>query len=280
MRYQYTLVRYVPEPVTGEFINVGVVAGSFESGDWAFLRAQKWPRLANAGSRVAWKSANEYLSAISGRLDETSDEVTSEWLNRLITGSRSVLQFSGLVAMSADSAEDAAKKAFKLLVRDPEPATRANSGARARTALRHAYSGALDTPETLLERVSMEIEGNHEANFDFAVANGRVVQLATAWSFDLKTVDRVANGVKAWGYSIGLLRDPSHNARITFGVDRSYDIPSSIDIEAIYVPPRTSMGEQALEQSLRVFDEMEVLAVPISEVDAVADRANQALLTH
>ena len=34
MRFVYSLVRFVPDPARGEFVNVGAIAGSEESSDW------------------------------------------------------------------------------------------------------------------------------------------------------------------------------------------------------------------------------------------------------
>jgi Protein of unknown function (DUF3037) len=53
--YQYSVVRCVPEPRTGEFINVGAIAGSAEDGNWdarlitSFRRA--WEALRNRTTR-------------------------------------------------------------------------------------------------------------------------------------------------------------------------------------------------------------------------------------
>ena len=34
MKHVYSLIRYVPDPVRGEFINVGAIAGCDESSEW------------------------------------------------------------------------------------------------------------------------------------------------------------------------------------------------------------------------------------------------------
>jgi hypothetical protein len=39
MRYVYSVVRYVPNPASGEFVNIGVIAGSDETGDWSLRQA-------------------------------------------------------------------------------------------------------------------------------------------------------------------------------------------------------------------------------------------------
>ena len=44
-RYLYSIIRCLPDPQTGEFVNVGVIAGDPATGDWAVRRLSNIERI-------------------------------------------------------------------------------------------------------------------------------------------------------------------------------------------------------------------------------------------
>lgn len=279
MRYLYSIIRFVPEPVRGEFINLGVVAGDASGKDWHLVHVANFQRATSAGSKQAFRTAREHLDRLDARVAERdAHPINDAWLNETIGASRSVLQLSAATPVSADSAEQAAQMIFERVVLEPAHRPTLLSARAARVALRAAYGGKISASgDAVLEGVTAEIDGQAEAHFDFAVANGHLVQLAKTWSFGVKTVDRVATDVRAWGYSIALIRDGKHGTTISPTSERTYDVPSQVDIEAVYIPPLTSKGEWALERSLRVFNTLGVEAWPVTDANRVANRAAASL---
>ena len=55
-KYAYALLRFVPDPIKGEFVNIGIIAGSDEEDRWEIRtidRAGRATQLATATSRGA-----------------------------------------------------------------------------------------------------------------------------------------------------------------------------------------------------------------------------------
>ena len=50
-RYVFSLVRCVPNPRTGEFVNVGAIAGDPESEDWSVRQVGQWITAVRAATR-------------------------------------------------------------------------------------------------------------------------------------------------------------------------------------------------------------------------------------
>ncbi len=44
MRYVYSLVRFVPDPARGEFVNVGAIAGSEDGAEWQIRQVENTVR--------------------------------------------------------------------------------------------------------------------------------------------------------------------------------------------------------------------------------------------
>lgn len=275
MRYVYSVIRFVPEPARGEFINIGVVAGRHDGQEWHLKHVTNFQRALSAGSKMAFQTARFDLERLDASVS-VDVPVPVDILDSLVASWRSVLQLSEPAPISASSASEACERIFSLMVVDPERSHRTTASA-ARKALKAAYGGEIPgQDQTIFDRVKAVVEGQ-TAQFDFAVANGHLVQLAKAWSFDVRAIDAATTGVRAWGYAVGLIRDQRHKTSLSAAAGRTYDVPDDVDIAAIYVPPSTPRGEEALSRSLEVFRTLEVDAVPISRAHDVAKRAAQAL---
>ena len=105
MRYVYSVIRFVPDSARGEFINIGVIAGSDLTGEWDartvgnLKRARYLDDAAILGSVVA---AVERVSAFIDRastageplLDE-ADAPSQSWLARLASDHKTSCSFRG-----------------------------------------------------------------------------------------------------------------------------------------------------------------------------------------
>ena len=129
MRCLYSIIRYVPDPARGEFVNVGVIAGSDLTGEWEVRclddLAASADRLAGDGSTIS--AVSEFVKEVGqvfyerralGRpLLEGPPPVPSEaWLDQVHTDSRNIVQLSEPAPIAADSISHAAGKVFELLV--------------------------------------------------------------------------------------------------------------------------------------------------------------------
>src|SRR5215204_5890112 len=113
MRFVYSLIRFVPDPARGEFINVGAIVGSEESSEWQVRQIENPRRARFIDERrtlpVVWsfldnvgRVIDEYEEAVNGLLDPPV-ELSEAWLNQLYVDHRNVVQLSSPTPMVASN---------------------------------------------------------------------------------------------------------------------------------------------------------------------------------
>lgn len=124
-RYVYVLVRCVPEPRTGEFINMAAIAGRPEVGDWSIRRvgSDARARKLQAGTEVLG-AVHDFLTRIGQEIEDQpllSNEapLDENWLQRLYYDHRNVVQLSAPAPIVANNAEDALDAIFRHQIIDP-----------------------------------------------------------------------------------------------------------------------------------------------------------------
>ncbi len=275
MRYQYAVVRYVPDTARGEYVNVGAVVVSPETGEGGVRQVENPARARRLAGGVRLKSVWAYLDYLSGLVEQHVGGDPS-WLNRAYSDANNVVQLSSPAPISAESAEAALDAVFDLFIVDPERRNRAITKWAAYSNMRTAYlMERLAVGENLFERVTAR-SGGQEAHFDFAVGNGHLVQMTSAWSFQSQEPDEVSEAVKAWGYTVRLLQGQGGEV-VTKQGERQYKVPKDIDLGAVLVPPRDPAGTKAYDQALHVFDDLGVVPKRYTEVSELAARAARAV---
>ncbi len=285
MKYVYSVIRFVPDLVRGEFVNVGILAGSEESSEWDIrsvgnlrraryiddvgLLHQVWGFVEDMGREVA-----RYTRAVeTGRFDSACEQLSEEWLKRLSEESRNVVQFSTPAVIVAENVDEALDILFKQFIVEPE--TRQFTFKKkyeALAAIRRAYREAgLKRQEHFEERANVKGE-HHKERFDFVVANGRAVQLAQTWSFQVPNQDDLAKRVKAWAWTVGDIRQ--HGGTAELGA-RHIDVPHNVDIEVVYVPPANGGPRETLDEALAAFEDINVQAMEADQANVVGLQASR-----
>lgn len=130
LKFVYSLIRFVPDPARGEFMNVGAVAGSEESSEWD-IRQIGNPRRARAlGSPGALGAVWSFMDQVGAVFDEYQENLhqlfdaetipSENWLNGLHRYHRNIVQLSPPTPMIADTVEEALDSVFSLLIVDPD----------------------------------------------------------------------------------------------------------------------------------------------------------------
>jgi hypothetical protein len=289
MKHMYSVIRYVPDPIRGEFINVGAIAGSDDSSEWEVRQVDnpaRARRLDERGTLTAVWAVIDQLGRLVDAHEEAIERPTlgveallSEmWLEEISASYRNIVQLSPPTPISAETAAEALDEVFAQLIVDPEPHRGGeNTKHPALAAVRRAYRDAgLEKNQQLHERVVVHA-GDHRERLDFAVANGRVVQLAQTWSFRVADQDALAESVRAWGWTIRAVKDQGGTITVN---EREIEVPSDVDLEVVLIPPRDGEAAAAIDDARAVFDKLEVRPIDIehaSDVAAVAsERLNQA----
>jgi hypothetical protein len=125
--------------------------------------------------------------------------------------------------------------------------------------------------------------GYEETEFDFAVANGKAVQLVRCWSFQGADQERLSEEVRAWAWTVRsmrlagdkLLRSTGEIAPSLQAKEKVLDLAPKVEVDALFIPPETGQSEtQAFEVALLAFADKDtsIKATPVERVDELARR--------
>jgi hypothetical protein len=273
MRYVYSIVRFVPDPTRGEFINVGVIVGSDQNSDWKSRRVKNPRRAERLDDRGTLKAVWRFLD----RVDENNRMSESE-LKQLFMDHRSIVQLSPPTPMVASSAEEALDNLFEDFIVDPvrQKRQRIRDRRAARSAIRNSYRNSRILEDNLQEKVTLQAN-QHVETVDFAVTDGRVVQLTHTWSFPTADDRNFARGVRGWGYAI---RDMRQDGGIISTNEATFEVGREVDIEVVFTGLDSEAKDPALQDALGVFEDLQVQLVPLDETDRISKRALELLASN
>lgn len=285
MRYIYSVIRFVPDPARGEFVNVGAIVGSEESSEWQIRQIENPVRARALDENTSLDAVWSFIDRLGVEIDdfersvhslfEAEEELSEEWLWRLHSDHQNIVQLSTPAPMVAGSADDALERIFDLMILDP--AVRKHTFANKHTALaalRRAYKEFdISKGTELRERVVLHTP-HHTERFDFAITNGRVVQLAQAWSFQVPHQAALAEQVKAWGWTV---QEAQRGGGTISTPDSDLEVSADVDFEVVYVPALPTKPAPAFIDAEHVFDQLGVSATPHDQAHDVAQRARLLL---
>jgi hypothetical protein len=280
------VVRFVPDPARGEFVNVGAIVGSEESSEWDLQQISNPVRARAIDDHKALDGVWSFLDRVgrdiyeyeeaTERLLESPVELSEAWLERLFINHRNIVQLSPPTPMVASSAGEALDRVFEQMIVDPaQRKYRFRKKHAALAAVRAAYRRhGVRERINLRERVAVRTE-SHSERFDFAVTNGHVLQLTQTWSFQVPDQESLAEQVKAWGWTV---RDvQQHGGQATLPDGSRFDVTSEVDVEVVFVPPAEGQDAPAMKDAYSVFKELDVRQAPVEEADQVGRRASELL---
>ncbi len=280
MTYWMSVVRFVPDPARGEFVNVGAIAGSDETEEWEVRAVANWRRAKLVDDRNVLGAVMNFIGDLQARveipqgsfaIDETA--LSLEHLQRLSTEMRNIVQITTPFPVAVDSAAAAIELAFEELIVDP--ASRRfpfQKKFRAVKAMKDAYGSQGITPI----RNARVHSGPYDTTFDFAVANGKAVQLIRCWSFQLPDQVELADQIKAWAWAVRALRLAGKGHAEADGIQGTMVVDGSVDVEAVFVPPaKDQEHHEAYDVAMDAFDDAEtrIVSVPADDAERAAAEA-------
>ncbi len=283
-RYLYALVRCVPDPRTGEFINIGAIAGHAQTGDWAVRQVSSEKRAFKLAGSAALETVHGFLARTQEAIemqellfdqdvDPSTEYLTESWLYGLYQDHRNVVQLAQPTPMLAASAEEVLDIVFERMIIDPVSQPR-NVGTTKHAVLagvRAAYQLAQLPPLMIRQRADIYVGANLHSPVDFAIANGAAVQLTQAWSFQVNGVAEITTQVKSWAYALRRIRD-GETARVISDSQVSTIAPD-VDLQIVVAPPKTAEQTEAFEEASQVFEELRATVNDTKSAQNVADRA-------
>jgi len=284
-RYLYALVRCVPNPRTGEFINMAAIAGRPDTGDWSVRQVGNESRVRKLAGAEELQAVHGFLTRVGLEIDKRQhlfeegfgEPLGEDWLQQLYHDHRNVVQLSTPTPIVAENAEQALDIIFSRQIIDPVSQQRNFiTKHRVLAELRDAYTRAKIDNALIRPKVEIYVGGHVHAPVDFAIANGTAIQLTQGWSFQKASVDEVSTQVKAWGYALRLLRD-GEDARVIGPDERLASVFHDVDLQAVIASPRTPQQVAVYEEANQVFTELDVSVHDLAAVDAVGIQAAKLL---
>jgi hypothetical protein len=202
------------------------------------------------------------------------EPMSTGYVLQLAEEMQNVVQLTPPMPVAAGSADEALDLLFSELVVDPTALRfRFDKKNRAQASTRRAYKTHKIPAEAVTEHAPL-VAGPYEGVFDFAVANGGVVQLVQCWSFQLPNQVELADQVKAWAWVVRELR--RDGGRLTFG-DREAEAQRDVEIAAVFSPPAEGQEAPAFNDARAAFEETEVRQLTLEPADEVGQRAAEHL---
>lgn len=283
MKYWFSVIRFVPSPVRGERVNVGVIVGSDEASEWQIQVATEanrkrcesidddsmFPSLQSTIYR--WQRLFESYDAEYAKDSETLP-ISLEWLKRVSARHRNIVQLSAPSPVVATDIDEAVDTLFESYVRSSaEDALVIETKRHVVRELKRSFSDRGLVGTRFLEHRRVIRSAHHKQLVDFLLLNGDVLQLSQAWSFRRPNIDALIGELKAWTYTMKKLRDDG--GFLGLGTDDVRRIPSTVSIEIVYLPPDNPKGEDAFEEASHMFEDVHAHVTPVANVDEVADNA-------
>ncbi len=284
MRFVYSLIRYVPDPIRGEFVNVGAIAGSDESSEWAIRQVENSTRARKLDDRGSLSAVWSLIDRLGAEVDAHEEAInmptleeprvrlSEEWLADLQSRHKNVVQLSVPLPMIAESASGALDRVFAELIVDPARRPGSENKHPALAAARRAYREVgLQKNQNFFESVVLAA-GHHRQRLDFAVANGRVVQVAEAWSFQVTNQEKLAEHIKSWGWTMNALQE---RGGVIHVADKELEVPGDVDIAVVYVPPVEETA--GLEDARGVFERLKARQLEVGHAEELGEVAASLL---
>jgi hypothetical protein len=286
MRYVYSIIRFVPDTAKGEFVNIGAIAGSDATGEWEMRTVTNKKRARSLDDAQILGRVLTVVDDVERKIERSGSELALEpditneaWLRRLSEECNNALQFTEPIPIVAENADEVLRFAFRELVADP--ATLRNAYKRKDVAYWRARAAYLEIgirrDQDLFERVL--VHGSHyKDQFDFVVANGRAVQLAQAWSFQLPNQEELIRDLKSWAWTVRDIREDGGVTVLT--TFREICVPSEVDVAAVFIPPLPDASTEALEAARALCTDVGIRLVAVEDVvPDVVSMARDLLVT-
>jgi len=252
-KYHYSAIRFVPSPVRGEFVNLGLIVGCDATGEWSIDVASSRSRATKLDDLNVFPMVAADLQQIQSDVESYSDpenfapnlDLSVEWLFSLARDSQNLLQFSTPKPVVAESAESALAKLWPLLIVEP---TKTENAKVTKSKVLSQYWFALErnnlSRNNLKKRATLETSKTH-ASVDVVTHNGVVKDITQCWSLQVKDPERIMDDIKAWGWTMKTLRD--HGGTVRAG-SNTIEVPKDVSLGVVYAPSELpAVSDEAIE---------------------------------
>ena len=118
----YAVVRYLPNPTIGEFINIGIILLDPKSGEWGYRQVRKYKHLFRLTDGKGEDVVKNFFDSLPNNTINyapragTDTEKEPNWLNALYSNMRGVIQFSTPLPTLSSVLEDTIDELYDLFI--------------------------------------------------------------------------------------------------------------------------------------------------------------------
>ncbi len=280
-RYRYSVIRFVPSTSRGELVNLGVIVGSDETGEWAMDVVKDTRRARKIDEREVLPFVKAELERLQYRLPQADDDdylqrredtLSEAWLIHHAGDSRNVVQFSRPQPIIAENIELAFQKLWSRFIVEHVPRRRSSVSKSQVTSRYLNLLQHFNPVGRFRQKCILELPGQPPTGIDVAVCGKSLRELTQCWSFQLEDTDKVLNEVKSWAWSI---RDLRHlGGTLTHGGEPIH-VPREVRMSVVYAEGTEEKSQELQRHSLSVFQDSEinVTCIPYASVATYAKRA-------
>lgn len=215
--YSFTVLRYIHDIVSGEFINVGVVLYAPKARFLSAICTPRYGRISKMFSNVAGDHFKNVTRYIQSKLDEEGERLSTElpfdklpasvmdFTGRVLPVNDSSLQFSpegyGVTANAQETLEQIYSRYVEKYYERPEKQSRSDED------IWKVYKKPLEEKRILANLVSHQISGlNYDYEFKYCWKNEQW-RIQEPVSFDLVEASSITDKANAWLGRITSLAD-------------------------------------------------------------------------
>ena len=285
MRHVYSVIRFVPNPTRGEFVNVGILAGSEEAGEWAVQTISRAGRATSLDSTGSWPIVSRQIAEIAAILEEfTSAQealtvtpdlpaIGEQWLEQLVDDWANMVQLSRPRPVVAESVDEVFELLWPELILESRTREFGITKRKAVAEVKRSFRAHKIDAKHINYRPTLRTANSHSL-IDLAVHNGHVVHLTQCFSFQVADVERVLDEVKSWAWTIRGLRQQGGIIEVA---EARLDVDKDVPVAAVYVAPTND--DSTFREADAAFRDQDVRAevLGLDQVYKISEIAHEAL---
>lgn len=291
--YQYWLIRYVPNAIRGEFVNIAVLVG-MDGEDWALRTVSSFTRASRLGGDA--RQARHWLDELRVAVDHANGTGDLRRASPLLERSRSrrfteMSMNSGILAHMAarlnnsvqisearpvhtQDAASAAERLYRLLVHEIPAVTRTRARTRLLEKIGKEFAQIPGLDQDVVQRNPRIQIGMQVKRFDLALGDDRVRQMTQVVSFTRKDLDNVNQEVSAWSHVVNRLR--GRGGQLELGKSgRLLRIDQDVPIRVVHDEPQTDDQRMQLDIARESWRELGVQDFTSADVHRFALEARR-----
>lgn len=273
MTLHYWTIRWVPDVIRGEYINIGVLVGDEARPDWAIRHVSNFKRANMLGGEAG--RAQSYLRALAHRVEDTLPPLgvfdhrpppSYGEIERIRLHQSNSIQLSPPRLVHADTANQALNIIYPLMVDEPEVQRRTSTRLRLVRDLGLRLERSLLTDEIPVERDLSAQAALQRNRFDFTVGTSGNAYLAHAWSFRTKQPDHVAETTGAWAWFVREFR--REGAVVTSRSGRRLELGPDTPLLVVHDEPSSDEQFDVLRAARSSWEQLGARVHEADEMDA------------